>query len=167
MKSVIKSLRPDVCMRIANGEQSIIVAKSAPKEVPFKVYIYETKAQFVKSANGACTKYGYGRGKVIGEFVCDKVEKITPSVEWGSHGYDTVDDDLLKEMCLERGYLEKYGAGVTLYGWHITAPTLFDKPKELGEFRKVCLNGKCSDCIYEECKITRPPQSWCYVEELQ
>ncbi len=105
-------------------------------------------------------------GKVIGSFVCDRVYKIVPDGEYYSNGYD-IDDDMLSEMCLGRGYLTGYGLGYTLYGWHITAPTLFDKPKELGEFRKVCLNGKCSDCIYEECKITRPPQSWCYVEELQ
>ena len=91
----------------------------------------------------------YGmHGKVIGSFVCDKVEKITPSVEWGSHGYDTVDDDILKEMRLERGYLENYGAGVTLYGWHITSPKLYDKPRELSEFG-----------------VTRAPMSWCYIEE--
>ena len=97
-------------------------------------------------------------GKVIGSFVCDKIEKITPSVEWGSHGYDTVDDDLLKEMCLERGYLEKYGAGVTLYGWHITSPKLFDKPRELGEFTL----GR--GFIAGRFPLTRPPRSWCYVE---
>ena len=65
-------------------------------------------------------------------------------------------------MCDE---IAHYGKGKPLYGWHITAPKLFDKPRELGEFRKVCLNGKCSDCIYEECKITRAPMSWCYVEQ--
>ena len=97
-------------------------------------------------------------GKVIGEFVCDKVEKITPSVEWGSHGYDTVDDDLLKEMRLERGYLENYGSGVTLYGWHITAPKLFDKPRELTEFTL----GR--GFIAGRFPLTRPPRSWVYVE---
>ena len=40
--------------------------------------------------------------------------------------------------------------GYTLYGWHITSPKLFDKPRELGEFG-----------------IARAPMSWCYVEELQ
>ena len=103
-------------------------------------------------------------GKVIGSFVCDKVYKIVPDGEYYSDGYD-IDDDRLAETCLTREQLREYGKGVTLYGWHITEPKLFDKPRELGEFRKVCLNGKCSDCIYEECKITRPPQSWCYVEE--
>ena len=62
---------------------------------------------------------------------------------------------------------DKNGLCKNGYAWHISDLKIYDKPKELGEFRKVCLNGKCSDCIYEECKITRPPQSWCYVEELQ
>lgn len=39
MKSVIKSVHPEVCERIASGKQTVIVAKSAPKEVPFKAYI--------------------------------------------------------------------------------------------------------------------------------
>lgn len=105
-------------------------------------------------------------GKVIGSFVCDKVYKIVPDGEYYSNGYD-IDDDMLSETCLGRGYLTGYGLGYTLYGWHISDLKIYDKPKELSEFRKVCLNGKCSDCIYEECKITRPPQSWCYVDELQ
>ena len=91
----------------------------------------------------------YGGGTVIGSFVCDKVYKIVPDGEYYSNGYD-IDDDMLSETCLGRGYLTGYGLGYTLYGWHITAPTLFDKPRELSEFG-----------------IARAPMSWCYVEELQ
>ena len=86
-------------------------------------------------------------GKVIGSFVCDKVYKIVPDGEYYSNGYD-IDDDMLSEMCLGRGYLTGYGLGYTIYGWHITSPKLFDKPRELGEFG-----------------ITRAPMSWCYVEQ--
>lgn len=88
-------------------------------------------------------------GKVIGSFVCDKVYKIVPDGEYYSNGYD-IDDDMLSEMCLGRGYLTGYGLGYTIYGWHITSPKLFDKPRELGEFG-----------------IARPPQYWQYVEKLQ
>ena len=104
-------------------------------------------------------------GKVIGSFVCDKVyaESIyfdkKHDVSWSFVFVDSA--------CLTIDELNAYGDEKMLYGWHITEPKLFDKPRELGEFRKVCLNGKCSDCIYEECKITRPPQSWQYVAELQ
>ena len=116
-------------------------------------------------------------GKVIGSFVCDKVYKIVPDGEYYSNGYD-IDDDMLSETCLGRGYLTGYGLGYTLYGWHITEPKLFDKPKGLGEFKawrdcetpekeyKNCTFGYRHPTHCEYCqRITRPPRSWCYVEE--
>lgn len=87
--------------------------------------------------------------------------------------------------------MRKYvGQGLKdFYGWHITEPKLFDKPKELSEFGTVCNryeNDECDDCPYlqvyvnsypcDDCvdtwcggdnikPLTRPPQSWCYIEE--
>lgn len=166
MKAVLLSVKPKWCKLIFSGEKTIEVRKTAPKlETPFKVYVYQTKHKG-KSIVSEALSTVYGGGKVIGSFVCDKVYKIVPDGEYYSNGYD-IDDDMLSETCLGRGYLTGYGLGYTLYGWHITDLKIYDKPKELGAFRKVCLNGKCSDCIYEECKIIRPPQSWQYVEELQ
>ena len=43
MKSVLISTRPKWCEKIASGKKTIEVRKTAPKEVPFKAYIYETK----------------------------------------------------------------------------------------------------------------------------
>lgn len=181
-KSVLISIRPQWVEKIFNGSKTIEVRRTFPKqlETPFEVLVYETEGQFIKSVKGACTTYGYGRGKVIGSFVCDKIEEIEPSAEWSSYGYDTVDDDLLKEMRLERGYLENYGAGVTLYGWHITEPHLFEKPRDITEF---AVFGKCADECSEydfcardiaedrvACKcfkrtfLKRPPRLWCYAE---
>lgn len=158
------SIRPEWCKKIFDGEKTIEVRKTRPLiDMPFKVFVYETKAQFVKSIRGACTTFGYGRGKVIGSFVCDRVRLCIP---FGLKGH-LFSQEVYREMCLTKEQLDEYGGLKTLYGWHITDLKIYDKPKELGEFRKVCLNGKCSDCIYEECKITRPPQSWQYVEELQ
>lgn len=96
-------------------------------------------------------------GKVIGSFVCDKVYKIVPDGEYYSNGYD-IDDDMLSETCLGRGYLTGYGLGYTLYGWHITEPKLFDKPRELTEFTL----GR--GFIAGRFPLTRPPRSWVYVE---
>ena len=134
-KSVLISIRPQWVEKIFNGSKTIEVRRTFPRqlETPFKVFVYETKAQFVKSIRGACTTFGYGRGTVIGSFVCDKVYKIVPDGEYYSNGYD-IDDDMLSETCLGRGYLTGYGLGYTLYGWHITEPKLFDKPRKLGEF---------------------------------
>lgn len=66
MKSILLSIKPKYVELIASGEKTIEVRKTAPQEVPFKCYIYETKGQYVKFTHGAHTKYGYGRGKVIG-----------------------------------------------------------------------------------------------------
>ena len=166
-------------------------------EPPFEVLVYETKGKTKYWSQPLPIPYTEGRGKVIGSFICDKITRyesefwdddtyeriqepweLLDFAEYGEYEYDTIGIngefygagvELSKQLCLSWKELRNYvGQGIrNFYGWHITAPKLYDKPRELGEFRKVCLNGKCSDCIYEECKITRPPQSWCYVDELQ
>lgn len=225
MKAIIQAYSPKEIERIARGEQTVKVCKTAPKlETPFKVYVYCTKERMTrvpsmyaylhKNEPGACAEYGtietWGKigdvivnphlaskhvsfgmhGKVIGSFVCDKVYKIVPDGEYYSNGYD-IDDDMLSETCLGRGYLTGYGLGYTLYGWHITGAKLYDKPKELSEFytlgncEKYDFCNQCKNfhrgqgwldgsyCDEDSCldntriPVTRPPQSWMYVEELQ
>ena len=43
MKAVMISIQPKWVEKIASGQKTIEVRKTAPKEVPFKAYIYETK----------------------------------------------------------------------------------------------------------------------------
>lgn len=126
-------------------------------------------------------------GKVIGSFVCDKVEKIMVKADCViTMGEYWKLLKIAKEACLSKQELKDYiGVGGNGYGWHITSPKLFDKPKELGEFSKYgykylggcCVNNNCKNYVYNgyyqppECKIDgcflkRPPQSWCYVEEV-
>lgn len=63
------------------------------------------------------------------------------------------------------------------YGWHISDLKIYDAPRELGEFRRVCVNDLyCESCAMywenggncgnESLRLKRPPQSWCYVEEM-
>ena len=178
MKSVLISIRPKWTEKIANGEKTIEVRKSAPKEVPFKCYIYETQGQYVKFIHGAHTKYGYGCGKVIGEFVCDKVEKLEEHIEQGGLYY-ILSDTFNEQAQLDNWELHDYGKGKTLYGWHISDLKIYDKPKELSEFRKPCPYGDlpcwiCPSCDKDEndnliqCfnTVSRPPQSWQYIEDL-
>lgn len=183
MKAVMISIQPKWVEKIVNGEKTIEVRKSAPKEVPFKCYIYETKGQYVKFTHGAHTKYGYGRGKVIGEFICDKVEMV--NAKCSDYGIDLFYHDCLTNGCLTEREIEKYfnvpedrdlramkGNG---YVWNISDLKIYDKLKELSEFRKPCDRFlDCCTCrrlVRNECmscdnKITRPPLSWCYVEDL-
>lgn len=45
MKAVMKSVSPRICEKVANGDCTILVSKTAPKcGVPFKGYIYCTKS---------------------------------------------------------------------------------------------------------------------------
>lgn len=203
MKKVLISIQPQWCELIASGKKMIEVRKTRPKiETPFKCYIYCSKGktflyknpnngELFLDSNGGYRGGDYEdrflTGKVIGSFVCDKVYKIVPDGEYYSNGYD-IDDDMLSETCLGRGYLTGYGLGYTLYGWHITEPKLFDKPKELSEFFVPCKKYNDSelhcmrwDCEHysffsgangdaqEEClcdgykPLRRPPQSWMYV----
>lgn len=180
MKAVILSLRPQWCEKIFNGSKTIEVRKSRPSiPTPFKVYVYQTKHNGGKAIVSEVLNSVYGGGKVIGSFVCDRVRLCIP---FGLKGH-LLSQEVYREMCLTKEQLDKYGGLKTLYGWHITEPKLFDKPRELGEFSKFgykylggcCVNYNCPNCIDNgwmqppECKIdgcflTRPPQSWCYIE---
>ena len=176
MKSILLSIKPKYVELIASGQKTIEVRKTAPKEVPFKAYIYETQGQYVKFTHGAHTKYGYGRGKVIGEFICDKVERLEEHIEQGGLYY-ILSDTFNEKAQLDNWELHDYGKGKTLYGWHISDLKIYDRPRELSEFSRPCsYGGLCFSCkrtsfkkdgnLLCNTKITRPPQSWMHVEDL-
>ena len=83
----------------------------------------------------------------------------------------------LEKSCLTYNELSNYiGKDRKGYAWHISDLVIYDKPKELGEFKKINREcwysdlglGKrdCPECKNTGCFIQRPPQSWCYVESL-
>lgn len=179
MKSVLIAIRPKWVEKIANGEKTIEVRKTAPKEVPFKAYIYETKAQYVKFTHGAHTKYGYGRGKVIGEFICDKVYSIKNRGSSFSVADEeqSVTNEIARQSCLYYDDMVSYFGNKDGFGWHISDLKIYDKPRELSEFSRPCsYSGLCFSCkrtsfkkdgnLLCNTKITRPPQSWMHVEDL-
>ena len=173
MRAIMKSVSPRICEKVANGDCTMLVSKTAPKcGAPFKEYIYCTSSDvhsaLVVGGGDAklihCCNYKsaipvggeIGNGKVIGEFICDKVDKIIPlqHTYYNYIGlpianvteYGIWNDDLA-QMCLKKKEIDNYGKGKMLYGWHISDLKIYDKPKELSEFG-----------------LTRPPQSWCYIE---
>ena len=178
MKAVLISIQPKWCEKIFNGEKTIEVRKSRPSiPTPFKVYVYQTKHNGGKAIVSEVLNSVYGGGKVIGSFVCDRVRLCIP---FGLKGH-LLSQEVYREMCLTKEQLDKYGGLKTLYGWHITEPKLFDKPRELGEFRKPCNHiNDCCTCkeaefqydgdelrglvCRREIPLIRPPQSWCYIE---
>ena len=186
MKSILLSIKPKYVELIASGEKTIEVRKSAPKEEPFKAYIYCTIGDGVKG--DYLVPSGIQCGKVIGEFICDKVERLEEHIEQGGLYY-ILSDTFNEQAQLDNWELHDYGKGKTLYGWHISDLKIYDKPRELSEFNAVCkyINSDKSChfrkvmCPYQqfdynedgsinivECSrvIIRPPQSWQYVEDL-
>lgn len=177
MKSVLISIQPKWCELIASGKKTVEVRKTKPKlDTPFKVYIYETKAYDTLFGKGKPKKLCVGGGKVIGEFICDdigefKVFENGLVQHWNYHN--------LGNTCLTYEELANYiGKNKDGYGWHISNLVIYDKPRELSHFLQYCEYDfdidKCIGCkktsyndLGQECcdrRLTRPPQSWCYVE---
>lgn len=209
MKSILISIQPQWVEKILNGEKTIEIRKTAPKcEFPCKVYIYCTQARLPYQAPNCVRadylsnpyshrtpkKYILGanydeclNGKVVAEFTLNNVDFIKMPAN--------ITNTLQEKSCVNGYQLMKYLGGEyfkSFYAWHIDNLKIYDKPKELREFRKDidCDDYPCNknrdckynyydtsegcwacgidfdgtNCIYKQ--IKRPPQSWCYVEEL-
>lgn len=200
-KAVLISIRPKWCEKIVSGMKTIEVRKTRPKmNTPFKCYIYCTlqgcneffRVDLVRDvAKWNRGKWADRKGKVIGEFTCDRIDRIT---HIGYTGIPNLVETricdaatmrtspvggLLNAACLTPKMLNDYLAWSDGYGWHISNLKIYDTPKELIEFHTW---GKCKSCsksgyestacIYDEncmipAAITKAPQSWCYVEEVR
>ena len=176
------------CEKIFNGEKRIDVRKTAPKiDAPFEALVYCTKSggysYRVRLDENRLAIPEVWNGKVIGSFICDKVDEYTFSNYEAQYRINDID---LVKTCLNHSELRSYGKGKTLRGLHITEPKLFDRPRELSEFGTICKkhgDDRCNDCLYlrvcayDDCvdtwcgvgnikPLTRAPQSWCYVREV-
>lgn len=177
-KTVMLSIRPKWVEKIANGEKTIEVRKTKPKlETPFKCYIYCTLPKYPHE-DFIATDYPrpqfYGGGKVIGEFTCDAITRVNICGFWDDSGKQI--DNRLKETCLTAEEFCDYLGENVGYGWHISDLRIYDTPKELSEFKTLCrVDADCCACPYYnytkmDCDgrvIGRPPQSWCYVDDVQ
>lgn len=183
MKAIMISIKPEYVCKILNKEKLLEIRKSIPKcELPCKVYIYCTKGKDLWMHNKETIILGdtnltsyWLNGKVVAEFTLNKVEKF----ECSSDAHNTLVFD--RKSCLSIQQVRDYCNGQDLYGWHIDNLIIYDKPKELSEFYIETIDDDCCvGCPYHEtpieerpCKncygnrkyITRPPQSWCYVEQ--
>ena len=189
LKSILISIRPKWCELIASGEKTIEVRKTRPKiEAPFKCYIYCTNDYrnwatrsnnyefwIGKPLNNISKGRYFCNGKVIGEFVCDGIMGAM-----ANNGIQTYYNGQ-KGTCLSDAEIIRYAGGKKIYYWHISDLKIYDKPKELGDFWKAvkCLYATENDYTYkyhcfragqkQRCgeELTRPPQSWRYVEEIE
>jgi predicted transcriptional regulator len=136
-KAVLISIRPEWCEKIIKGQKTIEVRKTRPKmNPPFKCYIYKC-----------------GNGKVIGEFLCDEIINI--------NGAGRIPSDAARPTCLEPAELHQYLGAATGFGWNISDLRVYDHPRDLWEFTGL----RETKFGAEPVPITRPPQSWRYVEK--
>lgn len=159
MQTILMSIHPKWCEKIFSGEKTIEVRKTAPKP-PFKVVVYCTKGKpnlYIPQEHNcfpmdeASQPYfaeepilqecdNLANGKVIGEFIVNEVDKA----EVTSDGINTDGIcsscfiDMPKATCLTLEELQAYAKiGNDIKLLHITAPVLYDKPRELGEFYSI------------------------------
>ena len=192
MKSIMISIKPKYVAKILNGEKTIEVRKTAPKcDLPVEVYIYCTKEDdllllsqverdmFVRGKDFDIKDYyrlhsGYnGKGKVVAKFTLKKVEEFIQGLNEAEYehlpNFALKDYDyygleyLMEKACLNDEEINKYAPYLSFYAWHISDLVIFDKPKELMDFRNFNQwNGNEIDPY----TMTKAPQSWCYCEEV-
>lgn len=189
-KAILISIKPKWVAKILNGEKTIEIRKTMPKcDLPIDVYIYCTKGgkkdwhliEVVDTDTGwEGYEYDYYigskgylkhclEGKVVAKFTLNKVEEIKFDDKDIQRQACLSEDELFDYLFVNIPYNEDMRKG---YAWFIDNLVIFDKPKELSEFYKI----SCKGCPFENtvdcckpythiyCKITKAPQSWCYVE---
>lgn len=146
MKSVLRSVKPYWFYIICKGKIKVEVDKIAPRSEEWDNIVYLYCSKDKKSFNSIPEEYREKYRKYLG----------------------TVGAKYVCEV-------EKFGS-FGLHGWHISDLKIYDKPRELGEF-------KTPDKPYHEIierdgtlmftdgyesgkPLKRAPQSWQYVEEF-
>ncbi|MEG1529899.1 MAG: hypothetical protein RR405_06035 [Clostridia bacterium] len=140
----MRSCKPYWLYLIIQGVKIIEICKSKPiaKDWDKTVYLYcsQDKKSFNRIPQEDREWFNRFLGKVVCEFVCDGIMRMD-AIFMSCN---------IKYHCVQADELYKYCNGKPLHGWKISKLKIYDEPKELSEFG-----------------ISRPPQSWCYCEELE
>ena len=170
MKSVLISIQPYwVFLIIAKAmgweidkHKTIEVRKNFPKAEDWnklvEIYCSKDKKSFNRIPKEYQPLMQKFLGKVAGKWFCDKIYDIKPYFDR---------PDLLTQYecgwkhgeefdCLSFGEMNSYLLEDNGYGWHISDLKIYDKPKELSEFKN--LKGE---------PIKRAFQSWGYCYEKE
>lgn len=187
MKSILISIRKEYNDKIIEGAKHWEGRKKIPKELkrianigkllkPIIFYVYEPLT------GGGCGKVRY---KFKSYNAVHFKPQYTTEYEWSR---------IANVLCVANKWAKEYYNGDDGYLIRIENPEVFDKPKELSEFYKPCIDeykycqcckfgntilsaseeeyamyhGGCYENFDTIClnRLKRPPQSWCYVEDL-
>lgn len=138
MKSIIQSYTSQEIDRILVGKQTVKICKTAPKDTPFKVYMYMIACkerfplwEYVTSYRNSKGQFIDGSQKVVGEYVCENVEIYRFSNYEAE--YNITHDQIVRTF-LNQSELIAYGKGKDLRALNISVVKIYDEPRELGEF---------------------------------
>ena len=202
MRTLMISAHPEWVEKILNGKKTIEVRPWIPKgELPLKVLIYVTKEKpyltWEKDINHfglECKsfelhqekgEYPYLNEKVVAKFILNKAEEIasplssTLIVDWTNEKISLPKTktmnviEFAQKTCLLVSDLPKYIKGKVGYAWHIDDLKIFERPKELSEFKNYkkfvsydyTYTKKYVD--WELRPLTKAPQKmvWVYIDE--
>ena len=186
---ILASLKPYYYYLIGERKKTIEVRKSALKNLPQDIVFYMSKDEksFAKIPKEFQEKYREHFGKVGIRAVVDKIGKMKMTIDdFGNLILLSSSAKWNFNHWLSNDELDSYLGDKTGYGWHLDNVAVYDKPKKLSNFRKpldrvwgsycndYCDRGcisfgstdySCNDYWNWEKGLTRPPQSWQYVEE--
>lgn len=184
MKAILISIRPEWCEKILSGEKTLEVRKTKPKiNPPFKCYIYSSNSSNGKIYTMPRDSHQQINQRIVGEFICDKI-RFYSGKSW------LVKEDIENATagsCLTLEQIKEYAGWrkaktfaerKNLYLWHISALHIYSEPIKMKDFFGIKPCKKSNDCCVcekwddekmdcdESLSITRPPQSWCYIDEI-
>lgn len=195
--NILKREDAQTIANILNGKQTLLVMKKASKNGEGRWwYLYCSKngkdlliekysktALFVNHLHDIYEEKDILNGKVVARFWCDKVEEIKT--------FERHSPELLKQSCLNANefydYLIKgknFLGEVLGYAIHISDLEIFDRPRELSEFKKIGyldkikpikVNPNLKDAyksfepiynrqIEREYTLDKAPTNYCYIE---
>lgn len=187
MKSILLSIQPKWVCEILNGRKTVEIRRKFPKDYVGWVYIYCTKDRKTKLSSNSFQYYvidnkyyknymGSGNGEVLARFWCEKITEIK-----NRYGYFQTDDNkysihkVLENSCLSAKDLGDYlcangKIGRGGYAIHISKLEIFDTPKDISEFKQPRdsygkVNWNTNEYYYME--LTKAPQNYCFVEEME
>lgn len=202
-RAIMIAVKPIWCAKIMNGDKTTEVRtskalyKATKKLIEEQGYatflMYCTKGDVLEYLYDTSDNYGeyidhkgkcWGdeqlNGKVLAKFTVRKVEEIENFIYYQNDGWCGEEREHIDTngMCLSEDELHTYLKGKNGYAWHIEDLVIFDKPKELSEFKQIVKVHKCSTCCDYPCEekcgfpayvefskqLTKAPQNFCYVE---
>lgn len=168
------------------GKKKLIWVTRKGEELPYSDGQIAEKHEFIHIPTTPVERW-CDLGKVVAEFTLNKISTYDYDIDFENDKQKMyyIRSGELEKTCLTYEQLLSYGRGKTLYGWHIDNLKVYSKEKDIRQFKKQCscyepMTYETIGCIEMGCPIhqlgecdgrciylDRPPQSWCYVEDIE